>query len=149
MTIIVCGAIIVTDEAHRIVVGDMLGILLHEGSDAIPQGGNGFDEFVQADDETVLLTMILHVLEGVKIYIAEELNTGLDAPVVIVLLHQLVLKEEAGLEATHVAVTDRVAIDDLPLPHVLSDGFGLLLIDKGWERPMLLRYLSIVSFARN
>jgi len=54
-----------------------------------------------------------------------------------------VAKEEAGFIAAHVAVGDRVAVDDLPLVHVLAHFARFLLVDEGGEAPVLAVDLAV------
>lgn len=48
MTMIVVLAVIVAQELHRVALRNVLGILLHEGLDAVPHGRNCLDVLVQA-----------------------------------------------------------------------------------------------------
>lgn len=118
---------------------------LHELLRAVPQSRNGLDVFIQAEHEAVLFVVLLHELERIFMNIAKEFDAWLDSPVVLVLKHQRVTEEETRLEATHVAITDRIAVDDLPSTHIFADSFGLLLINPAWERPLFGRYLSIMG----
>src|SRR5271154_2343723 len=79
--------------------------------------------------------------------IAEQFHTWLNTPVVLKLVHERMSKEEPGFEATHVPVADRVAVDDLALRHIFADLARLLLVNERRERPVLFRYLAIVSLS--
>lgn len=65
---------------------DMLGMSFDEFLGAFPQGGDGLDVFVQAENEAVLLLVVLHVLEGIIMDVAEKFHTWLDSPVIFELL---------------------------------------------------------------
>lgn len=62
--------------------------------------------------------------------VAEQLYTWFDAPVVLELVHERMSEEEAGLKAAHVSIADRVAINDLPLRHVLANFPCPVLVDE-------------------
>ena len=81
--------------------------------------------------------------------VAEELDTWLDTPVILELVHDRMAEEEAGFVSTHVPVADGIAIDDLPLSHIVTDSLSLLQVDPRWERPVLLRNEAIVCLARH
>ncbi|TKW55601.1 hypothetical protein CTA1_12336 [Colletotrichum tanaceti] len=149
MTVVVGITAVITQEAHGIALCNVLGVVLHELLGAVPERWDSLDVLVQAQDEAVLLVVLLHEAEGIIVNIAEELDGGLDAPVVVVVQHGFLLEEEARLEATHVAVAHRVAVDDLALGHVLANLAGLFLVNPLGERPMLLRDLAIDRLARD
>lgn len=128
---------------------DVLRMILCELLDAVPQCWNGFNVFVQAEDEAVLLLVVLHESEWVIVDVAEELDTWLHTPVVLKLVHHWMAEEEAGFVSTHVPVADGIAIDDLPLSHIFTDSLSLLLVDPGRKRPVLLRNETIMCLARH
>ena len=143
MALVVGLAAIVTEERHGVALGNVLGVVLHELGDAIPKGGDGLEILVKAEHEAVLLVVLVHVTERIVVNVAVELDAGLNTPVVVVVHHERLTEEEAGLETTHVAVADAVTIDDLALLHVLANLLSLLLVDVRRERPVLGRDLSI------
>ncbi len=147
MTLVVCLAAIVTKELEEVVGSKMLRVVLHKLLCAIPESGDGLTVLVETQDETVLLLLLDHDAEGVVVNIAEKLDGGLDTPVVFVVKHQWVAEEESRLKATHVTVAHRVAIDDLPGLHILTDLLGLVLVDPFGEGPVLLGNLAIVGFS--
>lgn len=147
MAVVVCLSTVVAEEAHRVVLDNVLGVVLHELLGTIPQRGDGLNIFVQAQHKAVLLAVLLHEAEGIVVDIAEQLDAGLNTPVVVVVHHQWLAEEEARLKPTHVAVADAVSVDNLPLGHVLANLLGLLLIDVRGERPVLRRDLAIVRLA--
>lgn len=147
MAVVVGVATVVTQETHRVALDDVLGVILHELLRAVPEGGDGLDVFVEAEHEAVLLLILGHEAEGVVVDVAEELDARLDAPVPLVVHHQWLAEEEAGLEAAHVAVADGVAVDDLALGHVLADLLRLVLVDEIREGPVLLGDLAVVRLS--
>ena len=144
MAVVVGVTTIVGKEAHRVALDNVLRVVLHPLLGALPQGGNSLDVFVQRQGETVLLLVVGHELEGIVVNVAEELNTGLNTPVPLVIEHQGVAEEEAGFVATHVSVTDRVSVDDLSGSHVGAHLGSLVLVNPLGERPVLLGDLAIL-----
>ena len=106
MAVIVAFAIVVAQKRHGIVLCNVLWVLLYKTLDAIPQGWNGLDILVQAQDKAVLLLIVLHEPKRVVMDIAEQLHTWLNTPVVLELVHERMTEEETGLEAAHVPVAD-------------------------------------------
>lgn len=149
MAVVVRVTTVVTEEAHGVALGNVLGVVLDELLGAVPESGDGLDVLVQAQNEAVLLVVLLHEAERIVVDIAEELNGGLNTPVVVVVHHGRLAEEETRLETAHVAVAHRVAVDDLALGHVLANLAGLLLVNVLRERPVLLGDLAIVSLAGN
>jgi hypothetical protein len=87
MAVVIRVSSIVTEEAHRVTLGDVFRVCFHELFGAIPQRRNRLDVFVQAQHETVLLLVFGHELENVIVDIAEKLNAWLDTPVPFVVVH--------------------------------------------------------------
>ena len=106
VAVVVGVAAVITQEAHRVVVGDVLRVRLDELLHALPQRGDRLDVLVQAEHEAVLLAVLRHELERVVADVAVELDARLHTPVPFVLHHQWVSEEEAGFVATHVAIAD-------------------------------------------
>jgi hypothetical protein len=129
MALVVVLTTVITEETHRVVGRDMLGVVLHELLGASPEGRNGVDVLVKRENKTVLLVVLVHDTEGVVVDVAEELDGGLNTPVVFVVHHELLSEEETGLESAHVTVADGVTVDDLALMHILTDLAGLLLVN--------------------
>ncbi|KAH3687477.1 hypothetical protein WICPIJ_001535 [Wickerhamomyces pijperi] len=86
--------------------------------------------------KSVVLVVLPHELEHVEVDVTVQLGAWLDSPVVLVVLHQLVVEEEPGLETTHVSVRDTGTVDDVL--HVLSGLGSLIGVDPVWEGPVLL-----------
>src|ERR1700722_13731868 len=149
MAMIISFAIIVAQECHRVVFGNVFWVLLDERLDAVPQRWDCLHILVQAQHEAIFLLVVLHKLEWIIMDIAEQFHAWLNTPVVLKLVHERMSKEEPGFETTHVPVADRVAIDDLALRHIFADLARLLLVNEGRERPVLFGYLAIVSLSRD
>ena len=148
MALVVVFTAIVTEEAHRVALSNVLGVVLHELLGASPESGNGVDVLVERKNETVLLVVLVHDAERIVVNVAEELDGRLNTPVVFVVHHELLSEEETGLESAHVTVADRVTVDDLALMHILTDLAGLLLVNPLGEGPVLLGNQTIVSLTR-
>lgn len=104
MAFIVGITIIVTQELERVVCSNMLRMILDKLLDAVPKSWYRLNILVQADDEAVLLAVVLHELEWIIVYIAEQFNTWLNSPVPLVVHHERLAEEEARLKSAHVSV---------------------------------------------
>lgn len=86
------------------------------GEESLSLGPKGRDTLwcvVEVDGETVGLVAILHVPENIVVDVAEELDIGLDTPVVAVACEGRVLVEHAAVPATHLMVGDLGAVLDV------------------------------------
>ena len=129
MALVIRVSVVIAKESHRILGVDVLRVIFDELLHTLPESWNCLDVFIQAQDEAVLLLIVLHKSEWIVVNVAEELHARLHAPVVFELVHDRMAEEEARLVPTHVPIADGVAVDDLPLPHILANSLGLLLID--------------------
>lgn len=145
MTLVVSLTTILTDEVHSIVLLNVLRVVLHKALHAVPESGDSLDVLEQTDDEAVLLVVLLHESERVTGNVAEELDAGLHAPVVLVVQHQLVAEKESRFVAAHVTVALRISIDDLLATHLLARLFRFVLVNPFWVRPVVLRDAAVVS----
>jgi len=149
VAVVVGLSVIVAEPFHRVAVDNVLRVDGAEVLDSIPEGGNGLDIFVQAEDEAVLFLVVGHELERVVVDVAIKLDAGLNAPVPLVIEHQRVAEEEAGFITTHVPVADGVAVDDLLLLHLLAHLGGTVLVDEVGEGPVLRGDLAVLGCARD
>lgn len=149
MAMIVRFAVVIAQPFHGVAFDDMFRVVLHKLLGAVPKGLDGLDVLVQTKDETVLLAIVAHILERIIVHVAEELDTWFHAPIPLIFIHQGLPKKEAGFKAAHVPVADGIPVDDLSLRHILPDLGSLVLVDKVWEGPVLLRNIAIVCFPRN
>ena len=69
-----------------------------------PQGGNALRCVVEVDGETVGFIVVLHPAENVIVDVAEEMDFGLDAPVVADVFEGGVFVEHAAVPAAHLVV---------------------------------------------
>lgn len=81
---------------------------------------HGLLQLLDGNRKAVSFVRACHGDEGIVSDIAEVLDLGFHAPVPLVLLQELVLVEEAGVEATHVVVRLHAAVHD-GLVALLSD----------------------------
>lgn len=132
MAVVVGFSTVIADEFHGISLGDMLRVTTCELLHTIPQGRNGRCILIQTDDKAVLLVVLLHEAERIRVDITVELNARLNAPVVLEVHHERVAEEEPGLVTAHMAVTLRAAVNNLLAVHFLSRFFGLVLVDPLW-----------------
>ena len=95
MAMVVAFSVVVTQPFHRIVFGDVLREFTHEFLRAVPNCGNSFNVFVQADDEAVFLLVVCHELEWIVFDIAEDFDAGLDPPVPLIIHHERLPVEKA------------------------------------------------------
>jgi hypothetical protein len=147
VAVVVCFTTVVAEEFHRVVFDNVLGVVLGEVFGGVPKRGDSLNVFVQAESEAVLLFVFGHVFERVIVDVAVQLDARLNTPVPLVVEHQGVAEKEARLVAAHVPVADGVTIDDLLLPHLVTDPSGLVLINPVGERPMLLGDLAVLGLA--
>lgn len=130
MAVIVAISAVVAQKAHGVARHNVLRMFLHKRLHTIPQRRDGFDVFVQTQDEAVFLFVRLHEQEWIVVDVAVQLDARLDTPVPLELEHQGVSEEEARLESAHMAVADGIAVDDLLLRHVLSYFSCFILVDE-------------------
>jgi hypothetical protein len=135
---VVALAAIIAEELHCVILGNMLGMLLHEGLGTLPESRDGLDVLVERQREPVLLVVVLHVFEDIVVDVAVKLNGGFHSPVVFVVQHELLLEKETRLKAAHVTVGNGISVNDTLCVHVLANLFCLLLIDVIGEAPVLL-----------
>ena len=60
----------------------------HEFLGTVPDGRDGFDIFVQADHETILLFIFGHEPERIKLHVTKDLDAWLDPPIPFVILEE-------------------------------------------------------------
>lgn len=124
---------IVTQETHGVALDNVLRVRLHEFLRGLPQSGNRVHVLVKTQYETILFLFVGHELERIVINVAEQLDAGLDSPVPFVIQHRLLTEEETRFESAHVAIADRVPIDNPSLFHILTNLRRLVLINVVWE----------------
>lgn len=95
MAMVVGHAAIITQKAYRIVLGNVLGIVLHKLPSAVPQGRYGLHIFVQAEHEAILLLILGHIEKRIVVDVAKQFDGGFDTPVEFVVEHKRLSIEEA------------------------------------------------------
>jgi len=80
-----------------------------------PERGDGLRAVVQVDGEAVGFVVVAHVAEDVVVDVAEEVDVGFYAPVVLDVEHFGVFVEEAAVPATHLVVGLEVSVLDVLL----------------------------------
>jgi hypothetical protein len=104
---------------HRIVVVKILGMVRKKLDGLRPQSRESLGVIVKVDCEAVSLVVVMHVTEHVVIDIAEEMNIGLDAPIVPGVCERRVLVEKSAVPPTHLVIRhharilDAVALENL------------------------------------
>lgn len=138
-------AAVVGDEVHEVVAVDELWELRGEVLDGAPEGPDGGLVLADGEDEAVLLVVDLHELEEVVLDVAEQRDVVVDSPVVLVLVEELALPEEAGLVAAHVSVRDGSAVRDVLLSEGLAGLVELVHVDEVRDGPVLLWDQAVLS----
>ena len=113
-TLGVLGArLIIRDPLPHVVLAQIRRVRSQELAGLGPKGLDGLRGVVKVDGEAVGLVSVLHVAEYVVVNIAEELNLGLDAPIVTVLLERGVLVEHAAVPPAHLMIGDLRSVLDV------------------------------------
>ena len=131
-------ASLVRQPVHGAVLVHVLGVLGQELFGLGPQSRDGSRGVVQVDGEAVRLVVIVHVAENVIVDIAEEVNVGLDAPVVLRVGQGRVLIEHAAVPPAHLVVRDLVGILDLLFFEDLDRLVVQVLVNPRWHFPVFL-----------
>lgn len=115
-------------------------VVLEELERLGPQGADRLGAVVQVDVPAVRLVVVLHPAEDVVVDVAEEVHARLDAPVVLRGGERGVLAEEAAVPAAHLVVGEELHFLDV-LRDEERDGFFVqVLVNPGWDVPVLGRY---------
>jgi len=141
----VCGDVVrwtvcrVGDPVHCVVRVEVCSGVVVSGEEALcfgPQRGDGERCVVEVDGEAVGFVAVLHVSEDVVVDVAEEVDVGLDAPVVVHVCERRVVWEEAGVPATHLVVGDLVCVLDAIFGEDCGRFFVECWVDPGWCAPV-------------
>lgn len=82
--------------------------------------------------------MVLHVPENVIVDVAEEVDMGLDTPVVLHVSHSRVLVEQPTVPAAHLVIGQLAAVLDAFFLEDLRRVFVELHADMRWRIPVFL-----------
>lgn len=108
----------------------------HEPLRLGPQGWDRLGRIVEVDGEAVGLVVVLHVAEDIIIDVAEEVDVGLDAPVVAGTEEGGVVVKKAAVPAAHLVVGVQIAV----LYVLFFENFGGLfeevVVDPGGNGPV-------------
>lgn len=122
---------------HRIIAVYILRMFGQELDRLRPQRRDRLRRIVQVDGEAIGLVVILHVGEHVVVDVAEEVNFGLDTPVVAGVRQCGVLVEEAGVPAAHLVIGDLITILDVVLGEKFRGFVEEVVVDPGGDFPVL------------
>lgn len=143
----------VRQEAQGVLLVGVLRVLRHELDGLGPQARDGLGSVVEGQGEAVGLVVVLHEAEDVVVDVAEEVDLGLDAPVVLGVLEGRVLVEEAGVPAAHLVVGDLLGVLDVVFLEDLDGFLEEIVVDPRGDFPVLfgnnlciIEYTSAQSF---
>ena len=94
----------IDDPFFRVVLMHVFGMCGDEFLRLGPQGGNALRRVVEVDGEAVGLVVVLHPAENVVVDFTEEVDFGLDSPVVADVFESGVFVEHAAVPAAHLVV---------------------------------------------
>ena len=100
---------------HRVILMQILRMRRQKLLGLRPQRRYGLGVIVEIDCEAVSFVVVRHVSEDVVVDVAEEVDFGLDPPVVAGVCEGGVLVEHAAVPATHLVVGDDIAVLDVLL----------------------------------
>ena len=129
---------VICNPLPHVVVAQVRGVGGEETLSLWPKRRDTLRGVVEVDGEAVGLVAILHVPENIVVNVAEELNVGLNAPVVTVFLKSRVLVEHAAVPATHLVVGDLRAVLDVLLLQNLGGFLEELHVDPARDFPVFL-----------
>ena len=69
-----------------------------------PKRRNCLGRIVQVDREAIGFVAVLHIAENVVVYVAEEMDVGLNAPVILCMLQSWMFVEKATVPTAHLMV---------------------------------------------
>ena len=137
LTVIVAHPLVLVNQiANASIRMDILGVRLKKRLRLVPQARKAARVVQDEHVKPVDLVVILHELEDIVLYVAEEMHVRLDAPVVLegVGDEERVPVEEAGVPAAHVAVGEEVALADADRVQVREAVVVAFLVDPGGVR---------------
>lgn len=105
-----------------------------------PQGGNALRRIVEVDGEAVGLIVVLHPAENVIVDFTEEVDFGLDPPVVADVFESRVFVEHAAVPAAHLVVGYQGAVLDFLLFEHLCGFIEEIAVDPVGDGPVFFWY---------
>jgi len=130
---------LVFQKRTSIVFCFVFGVVSKEFEGLRPQRSDRLRAVKKGDGEAVGLVVILHPTEHVIVNVAEEMNFGLDTPVVLHVGKGRVFVELAAVPAAHLVVRVHVGILDILLGEKLLGLIIEVLVDPRGNVPMLSR----------
>jgi hypothetical protein len=130
--------LVICEPVHHIVVRNIGGICGKELLGLGPKRWDTLRSVEKIDGETVCDIVVGHVTENVVVHVTEELDLGLDSPVVTVFGESGVLVEQATIPAAHLVVGDLVTILDILLLQDLRRLLEEIPINPLGDIPVLL-----------
>lgn len=126
----------------RIILVYIFGVIRDEFESLWPECFNRFGGVVDVYVKTVCLVVIGHPSKNVVVNVAEEVNIGLDAPVVLVVGEGWVLGKEPAVPSAHLMVGLLLHVLHAVLV-VGEEGYGLaeeIAVYPGWHIPVFGGY---------
>ena len=121
----------------RILLMQILRMRRHKLFGFRPQGRDGLGRIIQVYGETVGFVVVLHVAEDVVVDVTEEVDIGLDAPVVAGVEQGGVFVEHATVPAAHLVVGIHFAILDVLFFENFGRFFEEVVVDPRGDGPVL------------
>lgn len=129
---------VILQPTHHVVIGQVGRVGGKELLRLRPQVRDTFGGIEEVDGESVGDVAVLHEAEYVIVDVAEELDLGLNTPVVAVLLEGRVLVEHSAVPPAHVVIGDLIAVLNALLLQHFSRFAEEVLVDKVGHIPMFL-----------
>lgn len=148
MAVVIGATLIITQEAHRVTLHNMFGVLIHKPLYHVPERGDRLHIFVQTDHKTVFLPVFGHECERIVMKVAIKVNTWFDSPIPLVIQQQRLTEEESGFKSAHKSICDRVPVNDFLFCHFLADLARFILVNPFRDGPVFLRNSSILRLSR-
>ena len=136
--VVVRAADAISEPGHGIVLVDGIGVRSDELEGLGPKSFDGLGVIVEVDREAVGLVVVLHESEHIVIDIAEEVDVGLDAPIVLDVLERGVLVEHAAVPPAHLVVRSHLRILDTAIFEEFGRGILEVRVDPRWHFPVFL-----------
>lgn len=133
--------LVVCQPVQHIVVGQISGVCGKELLRLWPESWDTLGSVEKVDGETVCDVAVFYESEHIVVNVTEELNLGLDTPIVTVVLKGRVLIEQATVPAAHLMVGYLVAILNALLLQHLGGLAEEVHVDPIGDIPVFLRYL--------
>ncbi len=121
----------------RILLMQILRMRRHEFFGFGPQGRDGLGRVIQVYGEAVGFVVVLHIAKDIVVDVAEEVDIGLDAPVVAGVEQGGVFVEHAAVPTAHLVVGIHFAVLDVLFFENFGRFFKEVVVDPGGDGPVL------------